>query len=635
MSSSGAAAPTEPSVPGHTSAVQVRSRLHPAKKVLFTFVTLVAFFGLLELILAITGIEPLADDIYQGFSASVPVFTEQSQPDGRAEMVTATNRKVWINPQRFERRKPAGLYRIFTLGGSTTHGYPYDDTTSFSGWLREFLLETDDSRQYEVINAGGISYATHRISLVMNELVRYEPDLFIIYTGHNEFLERLTYASMLDTPSAVSGLGGFLSGTRTFSVISSLVRPTAETVSNDDQPIDQDKLLDDNKIGLDDYHRDDRNEREVLAQYRSNLLRMIDLARKASAKVMLVTPACNLRDWPPWKNEHRAGLSNQELGTWNGLVNSAEQAFSRDLFDEALTAIDKAATIDDRYAGLHFLRGQILDRLGDREQAKQAFIRARDEDVCPLRTSSRMHTILTDVVAQTNVSLVPFDMLAEEHSEQGIPGDNLFHDHVHPKSESNQILARAIYDEMERAGLAHATRPLNDETMQNISERIAGRRDKTSEALALANLSNVLKLAGKFDESLRVAIQAAALAPDDAELQFMVAIAHRDEGQMEQAERCFRTVLSLNPESPETHNNLGMLAAQKGNADQAEDHFRRAIEIRDEFAEAHNNLGIIFAQRGELETAAVEFRKALSHKKHYTDAQRNLEQVEASLGKPN
>ena len=56
-------------------------------------------------------------------------------------------------------KKESGVTRIICLGGSTTYGRPYNDKTSFCGWLREFLPAVDPSRQWEVINAGGISYA--------------------------------------------------------------------------------------------------------------------------------------------------------------------------------------------------------------------------------------------------------------------------------------------------------------------------------------------------------------------------------------------------------------------------------------------------------------------------------------------
>ena len=119
-------------------------------------------------------------------------------------LVTAQNKRGYFNVQGFPQVKAPGTYRIFTLGGSTTYGRPYDDKTSFSGWLREFLPMADSQRNWEVINAGGISYASYRVAHLMEELVNYQPDLFIIYTGHNEFLEERTYGQIRDMSPLVT-----------------------------------------------------------------------------------------------------------------------------------------------------------------------------------------------------------------------------------------------------------------------------------------------------------------------------------------------------------------------------------------------------------------------------------------------
>ena len=83
------------------------------------------------------------------------------------------------------------------MGGSTTYGRPYFDNVSFCGWLRAYLQAADPTRNWEVINAGGVSYASYRVAILMEELVEYDPDLFIVYSGHNEFLERRTYPQII------------------------------------------------------------------------------------------------------------------------------------------------------------------------------------------------------------------------------------------------------------------------------------------------------------------------------------------------------------------------------------------------------------------------------------------------------
>jgi hypothetical protein len=176
--------------------------LSTRKKLLFAFVTVCGFFVLLEGLLGTIGVRPILyrEDPFVGFASNVPLFVEEAAP-GATYMVTSPSKIRWFNKQRFLKKKPAGTYRIFTVGGSTTYGHPYEDPASFSGWLREFLPAADPSKQWEVINAGGISYASYRVSMVMEELARYEPDLFVIYSGQNEFLERRTYRGMTEAHS--------------------------------------------------------------------------------------------------------------------------------------------------------------------------------------------------------------------------------------------------------------------------------------------------------------------------------------------------------------------------------------------------------------------------------------------------
>ncbi|MCP5111009.1 MAG: SGNH/GDSL hydrolase family protein, partial [bacterium] len=224
------------------------------KKLLFGAVTTIGFFLLLELTLFLFGVEPVlyAEDPYVGFASNSRVFARQAEPDGKTYLATAPNKIQWFNRQRFPEKKERGTYRIFSLGGSTTYGRPYNDTASFSGWLREFLKVADPSRDWEVVNAGGISYASYRVAIVMEELLGYEPDLFIIYSGHNEFLERRTYEGLLEAPRAVTALGELASRTRTYAAVGNLLstvlgrrpvgdktKPVLDIASGDYKPVSE------------------------------------------------------------------------------------------------------------------------------------------------------------------------------------------------------------------------------------------------------------------------------------------------------------------------------------------------------------------------------------------------------------
>ena len=183
-------------------------------------------------------------------------------------MTTASNKKDYFNRQEFTRGKPPGTYRIFCMGGSTTYGRPYDDSTSFAGWLRELLPVADGSNNWEVINAGGISYASYRVAHLMEELINYQPDLFIIYTGHNEFLEERTYSQIRDIPTAVQSTVSLLARTRTWAAMTTALQslgiyPQAEKEGRDKLAVEVDILLD-QSAGLDRYTRDDQLRENIL-----------------------------------------------------------------------------------------------------------------------------------------------------------------------------------------------------------------------------------------------------------------------------------------------------------------------------------------------------------------------------------
>ena len=151
------------------------------KNIAFSLIIVTGFFGVLEMTLALFGVTPdlLTEDPLVGFAENIPQFTETTRTDGSVIMATANNKRGLFNYQKFPKQKESNSYRIFCMGGSTTYGRPYTDRVSFCGWLREYLKATDPSRNWEVVNAGGISFASYRVAKLMNELRNYQPDLFI------------------------------------------------------------------------------------------------------------------------------------------------------------------------------------------------------------------------------------------------------------------------------------------------------------------------------------------------------------------------------------------------------------------------------------------------------------------------
>ena len=572
-----------------------RAKLSPAKKLLFSAITVPLMLVMLEVALALFGVHPAIyeSDPYVGF-APVPLYVEQSSPDGTIQLVTAKNKLKFFNPQSFPRKKPAGAYRIFSIGGSTTNGRPYDDATSFSGWLREYLKATSPEREWEVINAGGISYASYRAALVMEELIEYEPDLFIIYSGHNEFLEERTYGDIKDTPASVLRLSSWAARSRAATLVSNAMRRVGSMWSETPNKSHLSDEVDTKMIGLEAYKRDDALQEKVLKHYRYNLLRMIDIAHSIGARVVLIVPASNLLGRSPFKNEHRAGLTESELADWNEHYQlatekwrqRAAEKWRRGAAAEALAALDEAVKIDDRHAETHYFRGLVLEQLGRYDEAKIALVRAMDEDVCPLRALSPTSEIVAQVAKEREIPLIDFVAIQEEHSPHGIPGREVFFDHVHPTIESHRLLALEILSVMENEGIVSPD--LDDAKLLQVKHDVESRIDAAAEARALMNLSKVLGWANKLGEAYYWAGEA----------------------------------IGKDPKSPAVRYQAGLTAQMVGKLDEAIVHYGRAIKLAPRHALAHGNLADALEMGGHLDAAIRHYKLALQYGES-EDAQRN------------
>ena len=612
----------------------------PWKKGLFAAITTLSFFLLLELLLAILGVKPVLyeQDPFVGFAANIPLFQEEIEVASDSYLVTNPNKRRWFNLQRFPKRKAPGAYRIFSLGGSTTYGRPYDDSASFSGWLRELLVPADPSRTWEVINAGGISYASYRVAVVMEELIQYEPDLFIIYTGHNEFLERRTYRALFEAPKPLTTVSALLSRTRIYAagneILTSVSRNRDSPAPGTELKSEVDTMLA-NSVGPQDYTRDDAFREKVLAHYRFNLDRMIDMARSAGAKVVLVIPAANLKDCSPFKSEHSPELSAQEIERFENLMARAKTLREQGRLELSLSALEQAQVMDDRYADLLYQKGLVLYDLGRYAEAKEAFQQAVDEDICPLRALTAIQEIVRETALQREVPLLDFAAEIEDQSDHGIPGSDHFLDHVHLAIEGYRLLALRLIDTLAEQGVVRLAESWSPEAIEAVTRRVEGKLDQRTHGAALRNLAKVFDWAGKLEEAERLARKAAELVGEDAATHHLLGRNAEGRGQWEEAIRHYRRALDLDPAHAEARSSLGMALAVEGQNGEAIRHFREALRIRPDHPGTLSNLGAALMSQGKAEEAIRHYRQALRLDPRYAEAHNNLGLALAAIGRRN
>lgn len=592
------------------SPVQPDRRLSWPKKLLFGVLTAAGFFLLLELVLAAAGIEPVRSerDPFVGFEPGAPLFVRQGD-----RYVTNPVKLCFFNPQEFPAVKSPRAFRIFCLGGSTTYGHPYDHRTYFGNWLRVYLEETSPDRRWEVVNCGGISYASYRIALLMDELVNYQPDLFIVYTGHNEFLEERTYGDLRRRNRVLAGPLRAASYSRVFQVLQAALRPTRPEPASH-LPGEVATRLE--IVGLEAYHRDRPWQQAVLEHFRSSLTRIVDRAQAAGAQVIVVQPAANLKDFTPFKSEHTAGLSPGQVERWKALIVDARRLQAAGAPQRAVALLREAEQLNpERAMGLWYL-GDALLAAGQHEEALQYFARAKDEDVCPLRALTQIGEIVTRVSRERHVTLLDFPRLtAEKYGVLPAVGLECFLDHVHPNLRVHADLGRALAHQMAVLGVTGGFEdsPALDE---RVDRRVRKSVSPYDHVMALNTLAMTLSWAGKNEEALRLAESAAEAAPQNSEVLAQYGRLLEKVRLDDEALQAYRRAVTANPEDSHALARLGDLYGRRGDFAAARDYLQRAVQLTPDKAplafrtQIRLQLGDCLEALGEFAAARDLYRQA-------------------------
>ncbi|TWU60587.1 GDSL-like Lipase/Acylhydrolase [Rubripirellula tenax] len=327
-------------------------------------------------------------------------------------------RLKFFYPDSFAQTKPAGTRRIFVLGGSTVAGRPYATETAFSTWLRLRLEAAAPEAKFEVVNCGGVSYASYRVSKLLDEVLRFEPDAIVLYTGHNEFLEDRSYA-------AVRELGwGRRAATRVaahWATVGWLQRKFASHADPTNAvtlSAEVDTRLD-HVGGLDAYRDDPGWRREVESQFHQTLTKMIDTTKAAGVPMIACVPAGDLINTPPFKSD-----------TSNAHTNAM-----------ACYMIGRS-----RFEG------------GRSDEAKQLLVMARESDLCPLRATTAIVDSVRVLCKQSGVPVVDTERILDTRDfrgarvPDGIVDPQFFADHVHPTIAGHQRIADAIANQFASLG---------------------------------------------------------------------------------------------------------------------------------------------------------------------------------------
>lgn len=139
---------------------------------------------------------------------------------------------------------------------------------------------------------------------------------------------------------------------------------------------------------------------------------------------------------------------------------------------------------------------------------------------------------------------------------------------------------------------------------------------------------------GRSADALAALQKAAALLPDDEEVQYNLGSTLHNLGRLDEAAAGYRRALALKPNYVEAHNNLGNTLKDMGRLDEAAASYRRALQIRPDYAEAHCNLGNTLNELGQPVDAEASLRRALQIKPDFIEALNSLALLLNAQGNP-
>lgn len=120
--------------------------------------------------------------------------------------------------------------------------------------------------------------------------------------------------------------------------------------------------------------------------------------------------------------------------------------------------------------------------------------------------------------------------------------------------------------------------------------------------------------------------------PNNAELWYLLAVACRNQGKIDDALAAYQRAAELRPDLAQAHNGLGIVRQQQGRLADAAAAFDAATRARPDFAPAHNNLGNVLKEMGRNDLAMAAYQEAVRLKPDFAEAHSNLGNLQRELG---
>jgi len=586
--------------------------------------------------------------------------------------------------ERFAVKKDSATYRIFCLGASTTQGFPYPPNAAFPAMLKNILSTLHPDRQIEVINCGITAITSHSVLDMGREILeKYQPDLLVLYTGHNEFYGALGQASRLSLFENRTMMQAFLRMQRSRVVLMArniLIGLFGERLTREN-------VIDRTVAKETGIRFDSPLFRRTEKHFQANLEDMVAAARQAGTDIMLSTLVSNQSDRAPFASLHSESLTSADSLRWSELVQGANDHKIHGRFEQAAHLLEQALRIDSSFAQMHFMLAECYEALQQPELAQHHFSLACDLDVIRFRAPSTFNRIILETGEKYQVAVADLERTFMEASE-GVIGNNLILEHVHPNQQGYLLIAKAVAATMADRGMLRqswdwtndkpdsvylAMSHLTDLDREVVNyrvyrltthwpfsgegsyERVGNERteqlakalvDEGHGSLVEAHLDLGLEYYHQNELDKALAEYKAALAIEPVcETYSRIGLlyakkterAYRVSKDYESASENYRHGLAYFkkglercPDNLNLNLNIGLLYGLRNDkTDSALTYLRKALELDGSHKNALRQIGQLYVRRGELEKAESHFQRAIQRHPNQAEFHRSLGMVYA------
>ncbi len=506
------------------------------KNVLFSLVTTLLFFSLVEAVCSVFFVRPGARD-----------FIERR-----------------ILEQGLTRWKSDDEIRIFFYGESTIQGDALYPRSTIDLWVKAYLddlLKEGAPKRVRVFNFGRLGCNSRFILDSFEETLPYKPDLAVFYSVHNDFVQLDNRHTNFDQKPPRFGEKGFTSrAAREFVKRSAFlseanrlkVRYKIERSKRRDALKRAELPMIERKEKTYNPEYDALDQRSpvfktILRRWRQNVQKIVHIAEERRIPVIFLSGVSDFKSYHPNESVLSAALSKDELRAWDAAFRGAEA--SRLAGDAAAAArlYRRALRIDAEYAMAYYRLGQCEERLGRYRRANRCYLLANEKDRVPLRAPSEVREFYSalEALGLPDVTVARTQKLFEEHSRNGIVDGDLMLDTMHPTVDGQALMALAIVKSLYARSFLPAEW-WNWNKLRSI-EKLKEGFDLDDDFQFLVYLNKACYIGRFYDKAIEYSNKALELRPNSSEAKRSLAWAYWRRGDEEKAVDIYRELIESAP----------------------------------------------------------------------------------------